>query len=96
MLRKINTEKYHSDKGQAQRTAREQLKFIQSNLKAFESVASQKNIEAFNSFAKQFFKKVAFSDNQLSYIDVLYEKTMEGLGLPSYSGIKYGKHVRLK
>jgi hypothetical protein len=36
-----------------------------------------------------------FSDGQCSFIDDLYEKTMAGLGLPSYTGMKYGKHVRI-
>lgn len=81
----------------AQRTAREQLKFILANMQALrlacgESSSQEKAARSFIVSVKQ------FTPAQLSYIDGIYEKTMKGLGLPSASvhhdqrtrGLRYG------
>lgn len=94
-LDRINTTKFHSDRQQALRTASAQLEFIHNNFHAFREKANESQINAFHSFSKMDRTNEGFTDGQLSFIDNLYEKTMAGLGLPSYSGMKHKNHVRI-
>ena len=75
---------FASDKAVSQRGGIAQLKFIDTQFEAFKRKASQKDLSAFYEFRNMYLTKQKFSDNQLSYIDGLYEKTMNGLGLPSF------------
>lgn len=75
---------FASDKAVSQRGGIEQIKFIDSQFQAFKKAATDKDVEAFYQFRNMYLTKQKFSDNQLSYIDGLYEKTMNGLGLPSF------------
>jgi hypothetical protein len=80
---RINTARYLNDNSQAQRTAREQLKFILANGQYLLKVRGG---EKYFEDAKDFIKmKDNFTEPQLSFIDVIYEKTMKGLGFESYS-----------
>ena len=79
---------FHSDKEQAQRLANASLKFIHDHYDSFRN--------AFHSFWEMSRNKEPFSEGQCSYIDDLYEKTMLGLGLPSYRGMKSKYGVNLK
>lgn len=83
-LDKINTTRYHSDKAQAERAAREQLKIIleAKNRKYFDKVrGGGKYLSAASSMAKQ---AEPFTPNQLSYIDAIMEKLWEGAGYDSF------------
>ncbi len=75
---------FASDKAISQRSGIAQLKFIDTQFTAFKSKATQKDLSAFYEFRNMYLTEQKFSNNQLSYIDGLYEKTMKGLGLPSY------------
>lgn len=94
-LDRINTARFHSDKNQARKTAKAQLGFIYNNFDAFRKKANESQITAFHSFCEMDRNNEVFTDGQLSFIDDLYEKTMAGLGLPSYIGMKYKNHVRI-
>lgn len=100
-LGNINSSPQYSDKNQSRQTAEFQLKFIRDNWKAFCSVATKKDITAVIDFEKMVHEKEPFIGNQTSYIDSLYEKCWKGIDegrtkqFGSYSGMKYGKHVRL-
>lgn len=82
-LVKVNDVRFLNDNSQAQRTAREQLKFIIANGQYLLKVRGGEN---YHKTAKDFSNmKEKFTSPQLSYIDVIYEKTMKGLGYGSYS-----------
>lgn len=82
-LDKINTTRYHSDVQQAQRSAREQLKFILANGdKLLQIMNGRKYLMTAEEFAAI---KEDFTPKQLSYIDVIYEKTMRGVGFDSFT-----------
>jgi hypothetical protein len=82
-LTKVNDCRFASDKGQAQRSAREQLKFIMANreklLRIFNGRKLMMTADGFNEF------KEPFTDNQLSYIDAIYERTMKACGFDSFT-----------
>lgn len=94
-LDRINTTRFHPDKNQALKTAKAQLEFIHNNFDAFRKKANESQINAFHSFAEMDKSNESFTDGQLSFIDDLYEKTMAGLGLPSYRGMKFKNHIRI-
>jgi len=81
-LDRLNNSKFMSDKGQAQRSAREQLKFIIANKDKLMRIINGKNLiisaESLNNYQDNFTPK------QLSFIDSIYEKTMKGFGFESY------------
>lgn len=82
----MNNSRFYNDKSRAQRTAREQLKFIKANISALNKVDKRGTmLKAFNDFIRC---KNSFTPKELSYIDSIYEATMKGLGFPSYKGIK--------
>lgn len=87
---------FHSDKEQAQRLAKASLEFIWNNYDAFRKKANSRQINDFHDFCNMARNKEPFSDGQCSYIDDLYEKTMLGLGLPSYRSMKSKYGVNLK
>jgi len=91
-----NTARFHSDKEATQRHAVEYMKFISANIAAFKSKATKKNREAFLQFQLMVKNNEPFNDFEKSYINDLYEKTMAGLGLPSYKGQKSKWGVNLK
>ena len=78
-----NFERNHAT---AQRTAYEQLKFIEANLDALRKVDKHGRMEeAVVEFLPVMKAGDEFRENQLSYIDGIYEKTMKGLGFESVS-----------
>lgn len=83
-LRRINNgPQQHDDNPLAQRSAREYLQFILANGEYLLKVRGGKKYLA---DAKDIAAQVEdFTPNQLSYIDVLYEKTMKGWGEESFS-----------
>lgn len=82
-LDKVTNTRFASDKDQAQRGAKEQLKIILANkTKLLKTRNGKKLLDVANSFSKS---KVAFSPKQLSFIDSIYEKTMQGAGFESFS-----------
>ena len=97
-LDKINKTVFHNDNPCAQRGAREYLKFILANKAALLKV---KGGEDFYKAARNLsFIIEDLTPKQLSFIDVIYEKTMKGLGLESFSAtykpnnktnLRYGK-----
>lgn len=96
-----NSSPQHSDKNQSRQTAEYQLKFIRDNWRAFCRVASKKDVIAVVDFERMVTEKEPFIGNQTSYIDSLYEKCWKGIDqgrtkqFGSYSGMKFGKHVRI-
>ena len=85
MLRKVNSSPQHSDKAQSERAARDYLRFIVANLKHLEKVRNgSKYKEAAISMSKQ---RDPLTDKQKSYIDIIYEKVMEGYGEESYKNL---------
>jgi hypothetical protein len=96
-LRRINNGKsFWSDGEQSQRAAEANIIFVNNNLSAFQNKANRTDLIAFQSFKNMVNKKEKFTDKQKSYIDCMYEKTMAGLGLPSYKGQKSKYGVRFK
>ena len=91
-LRNKNTARFHSDKQQSERASRANILFISQNITAFKIKATKTDLIAFENFKNQI---EVFTDKQKSYIDCMYEKTMGGLGLPAYKGIKSKYGVRL-
>lgn len=74
---------FASDKDQAQRGAKEQLKIILANkTKLLKTRNGEKLLAVANSFSKS---RTAFTPKQLSFIDSIYEKTMQGAGFESFS-----------
>lgn len=101
-LGNTNSAPQHSDKNQAQNTAKFQLKFISDNWGAFCKVANKKDISATINFKQMVIDNEPFFGKQTSYIDGLYEKCWRGIDnsrsdnkFGSYKGIKFGKHVRI-
>ncbi len=82
MLNKINNSRYHNDNEQAQRTAKEQLKIILANKSKLQGLRNGKKLYV---SAVGMSKIPKLTDNQLSYVDVIYEKTMGACGLPSFN-----------
>jgi len=82
-LTKAPTTQFANDKDQSERSARAQLEFILANkaslMKIVNGRKSVMTAEELNS------NKEKFTDNQKSYIDVIYERTMKALGLPYYT-----------
>jgi len=79
---KINSSPQHSDKECSERGAREYLKFINENKHFLKNVKNgSKYIQVVESLIEQ---RAPFTDKQKSYIDVIYEKTMKGYGMPSF------------
>jgi hypothetical protein len=75
--------RYYSGKEQQQRSAREKLKFILANKKHLLNVKGGENkYSAAINFNNM---KELFTDNQLSFIDGIYESTMKGAGFESVS-----------
>ena len=88
-LDRLNTGKSHSDKAYAQRAAKETLKFILAN----------KNVLKFdhmNAALSMNAQSKPLSPKQLSYVDDIYEKVMDGLGYGGYKGQKSKYGVNLK
>jgi hypothetical protein len=82
-LNKVNNSRFASDKDQAQRGAIEQLKIILSNKTKLLKVRNgEKLLVIASSFSRS---KVAYTPKQLSFIDSIYEKTMQGAGFESFS-----------
>lgn len=83
-LDKTNTTRFANDKEQSERSAREQLKFILANQSALLKVMNgRKYLMSAEQMSES---KEPLTDKQKSYVDVIYERVMKGLGLPSYSG----------
>lgn len=83
-LDRINNTQFHNDRAQAERSGKAQLGFITQNHSALLKVRNgQELLKKIRNFQNQDFP---LTDNQLSEIDRIYEKVMQGLGLPSYSG----------
>lgn len=81
-LDRINTTRYHSDKAQAERAARENLKTILANSKHLLKVkGGGKYLAAASDMSKQV---ETFTPPQLSYIDFIYERMMDGAGYDSF------------
>jgi len=75
--------RFVNDSEQSERSAREQLKFINANESSLLRILNGKK---YAMTAKEFSERTEpFTPNEKSYIDVIYEKTMKGLGLPSFS-----------
>lgn len=71
----------HNDRAGAQRRAKDYIKFIYQNRTFFDKL---RNGSTYKQAAESMFKQHApFTDKQLSYIDVLYEKVMKGAGFPA-------------
>lgn len=71
----------YNDREGAQRRARDYIKFIYQNRKFLDKL---RNGSTYKSAAENLFVQHApYTDKQLSYIDVLYEKTMKGAGFPA-------------
>lgn len=82
-LNKVKDSGFSSDMDQAQRGAKEQLKIILANkAKLLNTRNGKKLLAVANSFSKS---RVAYSPKQLSFIDSIYEKTMQGAGFESFS-----------
>jgi len=82
-LVKVNDCRFLNDNSQAQRAAREQLKIITMNLSKLEKIRNAaKYIQAVQDFNAT---KINFTPKQLSFIDVIYEKTMKGAGFESFA-----------
>lgn len=82
-LNKVNNSRFASDNDQAQRGAKQQLNFVLANKAKLLKVRNgEKLLAVANSFNRS---KVAFSPKQLSFIDAIYEKTMQGAGFESFS-----------
>jgi hypothetical protein len=80
---KATGSRFAKDVDQAQRGAKEQLKIILSNKSKLLKVRNgEKLLTIANSFNRS---KTAFSPKQLSFIDSIYEKTMQGAGFESFS-----------
>jgi hypothetical protein len=79
-----NTTKFLSDKKQSERSAREQLKFIFANKRSLFSIPS--GAKLLND-AENMSRNEVLTDNQKSYIDTIYEKTMKSLGFESFERI---------
>ncbi|MEW6507208.1 MAG: hypothetical protein AB1432_05625 [Bacteroidota bacterium] len=75
--------KFINDNDQAQRSAREQLKFIVANKDKLNNV---RNGNSYKIAAISLNRcKENFTPKQLSYIDNIYEKVMKGAGYESFS-----------
>jgi len=100
-LDRINTTKYLNDKQQAQRSAREQLKFILANS---EKLLRAKNGKKYLTVAVSFAQcKDELTSKQCSYVDVIYEATMGAAGYDSFKAtykpntktfLRYGKQSK--
>lgn len=75
---------WQSNGPQAQRSARELLRFIAANMEHLRAVDKDGSKEkAVRDLQLMVDQGETFTPNQLSYIEGLYEKTMEGLGFGS-------------
>ncbi|MHB8871647.1 MAG: hypothetical protein ACYC5G_04295 [Candidatus Doudnabacteria bacterium] len=82
-LDRINTTRFLNDNSQAQRSAREQLKFILAKGdKLLRIMNGRKYLMTAEDFAAN---KDEFSPKQLSYIDSIYEKTWKATGFDSFT-----------
>lgn len=80
-LDRISDCRFASDKELAQRTAREQLKFILANK---EKLLGAKNGKKYLTVAISFDQiKEDLTPNQLSYVDSIYEKVWNSAGFPA-------------
>jgi hypothetical protein len=83
---------------QAQRSAREQIRFVMANLDRLSGPGEKALLHAALSFAAMAANNETFTPAQLSYIDGLYERVMRNAGLPSVplrvdrkrKGLRYG------
>jgi hypothetical protein len=83
---------------QAQRSAREQIRFVMANLDRLAGPGDKAQLQAALSFAAMAANNETFTPAQLSYIDGLYERVMRNAGLPSVplrvdrkrKGLRYG------
>lgn len=83
MLQRISDSRFISDKEQAQRSAREQLKIIVANADKLLMLRGGKKL---SDIAFDFYKqKENFTNKQLSFIDSIYERTMEAAGFESFA-----------
>ena len=80
MLSRADNARFHSDKEQSQRSAEQTIRLIYDKYEYFVRVASDKEVNAFIQFRTMIRNKEPFTDNQKSYIDVLYETLMKGMG----------------
>lgn len=82
MLTKRPPTIFLNDNDQAQRSARAQLEFIINNK---EKLSRIRNGEKYKTVAAAFFNsKEPFTPKQLSYIDVIYEKTFQAAGYEAF------------
>ena len=83
---------------QAQRSAKDQLKFIEANIERLAGPGDKGRALAVVNFSAMAANGETFTPNQLSYIDGLYERVMQNAGLPSVGvhvdrkrkGLKFG------
>lgn len=100
-LDRISDCRFASDKDLAQRTAREQLKFILANK---DKLLKAKNGKKYLTVAISFDQmRDNLTPNQLSYVDSIYEKTMGAAGFESFKPtykpntktlLRYGKQPK--
>jgi len=99
-LKKLSSNVYSSDKGQSLNTALAQIEFITANKDALLKLRNGKEtLEKFNGIINNYKSTNHLTDNQKSFIDVIYEKTMKGLGFDSYLStykLNCKKHLRYK
>ena len=75
---------YDHGQNTAQRTAMTQLQFIEANLKYLRLVDKKGKFEkAATSMLADTRRGLKLSPGQMDYANGIYEKTMEGIGLPS-------------
>jgi len=92
-------ERWLSNADQAQRSARELIAFICEHLQHLRKVDRARRMEtAIGRFRGMLDAGEKLTPNQLSYVEAIYEKTMEGAGLPAARthrdqrprGLRYG------
>lgn len=81
-MTRLPVDRYANDRLQAVRSAKHQLEFILLNIVDLRKVDRQGKMEkAVNSFHGKLFGGHELTPAQYSYLDAIYERTMEGKGL---------------
>jgi len=83
-LTKTPDARFANDKEQSERSARAQLEFILANKASLMKIINGRKYAMTADELSS--NKEKLTDNQKSYIDVIYEKVMKSLGLPYYTG----------
>ena len=81
-LGNTNSSPQHNDNPRSQRSARDYLEFIIKNLTELDNVRNGAKYK--QDAIRLSVQRHNFTNKQLSYIDVIYEKVMKGMGLPSF------------